>query len=173
LVGGKHFTVPCILAYNRYRVQTSALVDSGANGLVFIDNRFATDLVKFLGAEIIPLTTPCSVKGFDGKPGRPATQTITLNLGIDKHRQRKIPMLILDLGNHNLILGRKWLAYYDIWLDIRNRKLLWPDQASRDSYPQTREIVTTRERIQTQKIDPQYQADVVQRDQALKQEEAQ
>jgi hypothetical protein len=107
LVGGKHFTVPCILVYNRYRVQTSVLVDSGANSLVFIDNRFATDLVKFLGAEIIPLTTPCSVKGFDRKPGQPAIQAITLNLGIDKHRQQKIPILILDLGNYNLILGRK------------------------------------------------------------------
>jgi hypothetical protein len=107
LVGRKYFTIPCILVYNRYRVQTSVLVDSRANSLVFIDNRFATDLVKFLGAEIILLTTPCSVKGFDRKPGYPATQTITLNLEIDKHRQQKIPILILDLGNYNLILGRK------------------------------------------------------------------
>jgi hypothetical protein len=107
LVGRKYFTIPCTLVYNRYRVQTSVLVDSGANSLVFIDNRFATDLVKFLGTEIILLTTPCSVKGFDRKPGHPAIQTIILNLGIDKHRQQKIPILILDLGNHNLILRRK------------------------------------------------------------------
>jgi hypothetical protein len=107
LVGGKYFTIPCILVYNRYRVQTSVLVDSGANSLVFINNRFATDLVKFLGTEIIPLTTLCSVKGFDRKPGQPAIQAIILNLGIDKHRQQKIPILILDLGNYNLILGRK------------------------------------------------------------------
>jgi hypothetical protein len=107
LVGGKYFTIPCILVYNRYRVQTSVLIDSGANSFVFIDNQFATDLVKFLGAEITPLTTPCSVKGFDGKPGQPAIQAITLNLEIDKHQQQKIPILILDLGNHNLILGRK------------------------------------------------------------------
>jgi hypothetical protein len=107
LVRGKHFTVPCILVYNRYRVQTSVLVDSGANSLVFIDNRFATDLVKFLGTEIIPLTTPCSVKGFDRQLGKPAIQAIVLNLGIDRYRQQKIPILILDLGNYNLILGRK------------------------------------------------------------------
>jgi hypothetical protein len=96
-----------MLVYNRYRVQTSVLVDSRANSFVFIDNWFATDLVKFLGAEIIPLTTPCSVKGFDRKPGQPATQVITLNLEIDKYRQQKIPILILDLGNYNFILGRK------------------------------------------------------------------
>ena len=85
LVGGKHFTVPCTLAYNGYRVRTSALADSGANGLVFIDSKFAADLVKFLGAKIIPLATPCSVKGFDGKPGKSATQAIILNLGINRH----------------------------------------------------------------------------------------
>jgi hypothetical protein len=107
LIRKKYFTIPCILVYNRYRVQTSVLIDSGANSLVFIDNWFATDLVKFLGAKIIPLTTPCSVKGFDRKPGHPATQTIVLNLGIDKYRQQKIPILILDLGNYNLIFRRK------------------------------------------------------------------
>jgi len=64
------------------------------------------------------------------------------------------------------------LAYYNIWLDIQNRKLLWPDQ-DRENYSRTQEIITTRERIQTQKIDLQYQADVVQRDQAFKKEEAQ
>jgi hypothetical protein len=172
LIGGKHFTAPCTLAYNGYGVQTSALVDSGANGLIFIDTQFATELAQFLDAKISTLTTPCPVKGFDGKPGKSATHVITLNLDIDRHRQQKIPMLILDLGSHNLILGRKWLAYHDIWLDVRNRRLLWPDQ-SQENYPRIREICTTRERLQPRPVDTQHQADVVQRDQAFQQEEAQ
>jgi hypothetical protein len=126
--------MPCTLAYNGYRVHTSTLVDSRANGFVFIDTRFAADLAKFLDVNIIPLTTPCSVKGFDGQPGRPATHAIILNLSIDARRQQKVPMLILDLGSHNLILGRKWISHHDIWLDVRNRRLLWPDQP-RESYP--------------------------------------
>jgi hypothetical protein len=107
LVRRKYFTIFYILVYNRYRVQTSVLVDSRTNSLVFINNRFATDLVKFLGTEIIPLTTLCSVKGFDRKPGQPAIQVITLNLGIDKYRQQKILILILNLGNYNFILEKK------------------------------------------------------------------
>jgi hypothetical protein len=107
LVRRKHFTVLCILVYNRYRVQTSVLVDSGTNSLVFINNQFATNLVKFLEAEIILLTIPCSVKGFDRQLGKPAIQAIVLNLGIDRHRQQKIPILILDLGNYNFILRKK------------------------------------------------------------------
>ena len=69
------------------------------------------------------------MKGFDGQPGRPATHAIILNLSIDGHQQQKIPMLVLDLGNHDLILGRKWLSYFDIWLDVQNQRLLWPDQS--------------------------------------------
>ena len=79
--------MPCTLAYNGYGVQTSTLVDSRANGLVFIDTQFAADLAKFLNVKITPLITPCSVKSFDGQPGWPTTHLITLNLGIDKCRQ--------------------------------------------------------------------------------------
>jgi hypothetical protein len=38
-----------------------------------------------------------------------------------------IPLLIADLGNHEIILGRKWLAEQDIWLDVKNR---WPNERS-------------------------------------------
>jgi hypothetical protein len=128
LIGGKHFTISCTLAYNGYRVQTSALVDSGANGFVFIDTQCATNLARFLDVAFTPLPTPYPVRGFDGKPGRPATHAIILNLGVARRQQRRIPMLILDLGNHDLILGRKWLSYFDVWLDVRNQRLLWPNQ---------------------------------------------
>jgi hypothetical protein len=37
-----------------------------------------------------------------------------------------VPFLITDLGNYDIILGRKWLAYLDLWLDVRNRQLIWP-----------------------------------------------
>ena len=61
------------------------------------------------------------------------------------------------------------MVYYNIWLDIQNRKLLWLDQVSRDNYPQTREIVTIRERIQEQRINSEHQADIIQRDQQVTQ----
>jgi hypothetical protein len=36
-------------------------------------------------------------------------------------------MLIADLGHHDLIIGRKWMAAQGI-LDVRNRKMIWPDE---------------------------------------------
>ena len=80
--------------------------------------------MRFLDVSPITLPTPCPVKGYDGKPGKPVTQILTLHLAIDGRRQRDIPMLILDLGSHDLILGRKWFSHFDVWLDVRKRRLL-------------------------------------------------
>jgi hypothetical protein len=85
LVRRKYFAILYILVYNRYRIQTSVLVDSRTNSFVFINNQFVTDLAKFLETEIIFLTTSCSVKSFNKKPGQLAIQAITLNLEIDKY----------------------------------------------------------------------------------------
>jgi hypothetical protein len=37
------------------------------------------------------------------------------------------PMLIADLGQHDLILGRKWFAENKIWLNPGERELVWPE----------------------------------------------
>jgi len=43
-----------------------------------------------------------------------------------------LPFAITSLGKPHVILGRKWLSWIDIHLDVRNRKLLWPP-----TYPKT------------------------------------
>jgi hypothetical protein len=162
--------VSCTLAYNGYGVKTSALVDSGANGFVFINTQCASDISKFLDIPFTPLPAPCPVKGFDGKPSRSATHAIILSLSVNGRRQQGIPMLILDLGNHDIILGRKWLSHFDIWLDVRNRQLLWPDQ-SRIERTLSREILTPRENLKPQSINPRHQGDMEKRDQAFEAED--
>jgi hypothetical protein len=166
LLGGEHFTVPCKIAYNGYAIQTSGLADSGANGFVFINTRLAHDLMKFLNVTPTRLATPCTVKGYDGRPGKPVSEILILHLEIDGRRQKNIPMLILDLGSHDIILGRKWFTQFDIWLDVRNQRLLWPRM--RLSTPTfAKEICTPRENLQVTAILPRHQADVEKRDGAF------
>jgi transposase InsO family protein len=165
-LGGKQFTVSCRVSHNGYAVQTSALADSGANGFVFIDTRFACDLMKFLNVSPIPLSKPCPIKGYNGKPGKPVSKLLNLHLEVDGHRQKNIPMLILDLGNHDLILGRKYFAHFDIWLDSRNQRLLWPRE-HRSDLNFTKEICTPRENLQVTAILPRHQTDVEKRDRAF------
>lgn len=50
-----------------------------------------------------------------------------LHLWVEGRRFLKVPLLITDLGQYDLILGRKWLSEQDIWLDVRERRLVWPE----------------------------------------------
>jgi transposase InsO family protein len=122
--------------------------------------------MKFLDVSPISLSHPCPVKGYDGRPGKPISEVLMLHLEVDGHRQKNIPFLILDLGNYDLILGRKWFEKFDIWLDPRNKRLLWPREQSSDSNF-TKEICTPRENLRITAILPRHQADVEKRDRAF------
>jgi predicted aspartyl protease len=119
-MGGRHFTVPCTLSKNGYGITLSALVDSGANGFAFMDTACANDISTFLNLKPQPLIQSIIPKGFDGQPGKAVTHILTLHLSLDGQRQEDIPFIILDLGNHNVILGLKWMAYFNIWLKPRD-----------------------------------------------------
>jgi hypothetical protein len=41
---------------------------------------------------------------------------LTLYLSLNGQRQEDIPFIILDLKNYNIILGLKWMSYFNIWL---------------------------------------------------------
>jgi hypothetical protein len=107
LMGGRHFTIPCTISHNGYGIDLYALADTGANGFAFIDTACAIDTAKFLNIKATELKEPIAVKGFDGKQGYAVTYFLTLHLSIDGQRQTNIPFCILDLGNHDIILGLK------------------------------------------------------------------
>ena len=52
-MGGKHFTVLYIVSQNRYRVNTTALINTRVNSFAYI-----TNLIKFLNVEAIQLKKP-------------------------------------------------------------------------------------------------------------------
>jgi hypothetical protein len=106
-MGGRHFIVPCTLSKNRYGITLSALVNSGANGFVFMDTACANNISTFLNLKPQPLIQPIIPKGFDEHPGKAVTYMLTLHLSLDGQRQEDIPFIILDLGNHDVILGLK------------------------------------------------------------------
>ncbi|ODH13026.1 hypothetical protein ACO22_07675 [Paracoccidioides brasiliensis] len=47
----------------------------------------------------------CCMKGYNGAPGRVIDRTLTLNLWVDGWRFRNVPLLVMDLGQHSVILG--------------------------------------------------------------------
>ena len=173
-MGGKAFTVPCSLVRNgTYVDRISALPDSGANGFAFLNTQCAKDIIRFLGCKATQLPQPIVAKGYDGVRGQSITHYLSVDLLLDGRRLVEIPFLILDLANHDIILGANQMAYFDIQPDLRRRKLVWPV-----SLPQTceqsfaRKIRVTRESIKPRLVDPEYQTDILRRQRLFDQDEA-
>ena len=172
-MGGKHFTILCTISHNGYGIDLYALTDTGANGFAFIDTACAIDVAKFLNIKATRLQEPIAVKGFDGKRGHAVTHILIVHLYIDGRRQRDIPFCILDLGNHDIILGLKWMEYFNVWLDPRRRALVWPNDESRLSPPSFhKEIKIQRQALVPKGVNIVHQQDAEARDRALRHEDA-
>jgi len=52
-MGGKYFIFLYIVSRNRYRVNITALINTGVNGFVFINIVYITDTTKFLNIKAI------------------------------------------------------------------------------------------------------------------------
>jgi len=169
LLGGKSFTVPCTLSRNGSGVNTTALADTGANAFALLDTRCARKISEFLNTHIETLEKPVPVKGYNGQMGKPITSVLRVHLRVNGRRQYNMPFLVTDLGNHDVILGRKWLSYLNLWLDARNRQLIWPT-----NLPPTpsfvKEILVDLATLLRTVTDPTHQADADRRDQAFKED---
>jgi len=80
-----------------------------------------------LGVTPKRLPTPIIATGYNGIEGNSITHYILFNLIIDGRHLYGLPFLILDLGNHDIILGSKWMRHFDVQVDIKRQQLHWPD----------------------------------------------
>ena len=163
LVGGKSCTVPCHIFNNGSKVSSLALADTGANALALIDTRSAHATSKFLSVPIERLPNPIVVRGFNGIDAPPIASFIRIHICVDRRRLFNVPFLITDLGGHNLILGRKWMSYLKISLDVRRRRIVWPE-----TLPPTpwfaREITINMKDLFYSYRNPRHQRDSLRRD---------
>ena len=80
-------------------------------------------------------------------------------------------MVILNLSSHDIIIGYIWLAYFNIAVDARNRRLFWPKEI-KPSYSAVKEIVAKRTELQHRIIPcKDYQADIKARNAAFEKED--
>ena len=171
-MGGRHFTVPCTISRNGYGIKTSALTDTGANGFAFMNVSFATKVAKFLNVKVTRLPQPIAVRAFNGEQNSTITHALILNLIVDGRRQVDIPFCILNTGNHDIILGLKWMNYFNVWLNPRQRRLVWPEDEDRPLPSFYREITVDRQTLTRTTIHPDHQRDIQRRDQAFELEDA-
>ena len=127
LVGGKSCSIPYTIFRNGFQVFSSALADSGANAFTLVNAKCAHKLSEYLATPFETLPALIQVRGYNGTGVQAITTVLRMYIRVDGRRQYNVLFLVADLGSIDLILGRKWLSYLGLHLDVRNRRLVWPE----------------------------------------------
>ena len=110
------FNIPITLWVYGHKVQTEALVDSGATAN-FIDRNF----VENNHLVTTKLATPYKVTNADGTPNKSGriTHYVRAYLGIGDHRTKNM-FLVTDLGDKDAMIGHTYLHRHNPEIDWRN-----------------------------------------------------
>jgi hypothetical protein len=78
-------------------------------------------------------------------------------------------MLITNLGQYDMIIGKNWFAEHDIWLDPRHQHLVWPEEQTPTEQIQQKQTISIPKEIlkQPQPVNPQHQEDADRQDQMM------
>ncbi len=113
--------LPVTLHMNGRKVETIALVDSGATG-IFIDRVFA----KEHNLRIRNLWKEIAIMNVDGTKNQDGSirEYVTANLEV-KGRQKDTQFLVTALGTQKVILGYPWLVEANPKINWREQKFSW------------------------------------------------
>jgi predicted aspartyl protease len=154
--------MPCTISKNGLGIKTRTLIDTGANGYIFIDQKLAEKASQYLDTPITALPVSHDVRAFNGHRASPITHYIELNLHIDGRKQVKQPMVLVQLGGHDMIIGRAWAEKHNTLVDCQNRQLLWPDEPAPTKG--WNKVITTHQRNLFPPVNKVHQADAQRRD---------
>ena len=125
---------------NSEEMKVMSLLDTGATGHAFIDESTAREVCEKLQISPQRLTRPKPVKGFDGKRGKDITHAIYPTLTVQDHKETVAPLLITQLGQHKMILGKPWMRKHGVIIDMATDKItFWPGHCSHPGAPQLSE----------------------------------
>ena len=126
MFGGKHFRVSTVLCSKGYGVSLQSLVDTGAQGFLFLNSAIARTISSSLQVPIRRLPFKITVKGFQDQVQTRVNQYIRLHLSIDGRKIYNCPFVIMDLGSQDCIIGIKWLRRFQLQLDTVRNRIVWP-----------------------------------------------
>jgi hypothetical protein len=87
--------MPCIISKNRLKIKTYTLINTRANGYIFIDYKLAKKANQFLDILIQTLLVSYDIRAFNSKKASLITQYIKMNLYINGYKQNKQLMLLV------------------------------------------------------------------------------
>ncbi|KAK3935424.1 hypothetical protein QBC46DRAFT_242900, partial [Diplogelasinospora grovesii] len=149
-------------------LQTSdVLIDSGANGYIFVNTAFARRMKKSLHVDEVRVKGR-RIGGYNGKEIQQIDTLVKADLIIQGRTVKDEWMMVLDMS-HDVIIGRKWFDYHDVWVDAGRRRLLFPEEWPQD--PEWWKTITVDDSPHMR--DPKYQQDVVRREIEMDKEDQQ
>ena len=101
--------LPTTVCQDTAELPAYALIDSGAEGLGFIDHQWAAEN----NLKVKPTGHPITMYGFSGEFMNQVTHFATAGLRINDHSEKPMHFLISPLGHHPIILGMPWLKIHD------------------------------------------------------------
>ena len=108
------------------------MIDTGAAGYILLNRSLAKRIAQALSAQVRRLPYAVRVRGFKDDITTLVSEYIRLHLTIDKRRIYNCPIVVLDLGAHDMIIGNNLLKRFKIKLDPLSNRFLWPS-----AYPPT------------------------------------
>lgn len=125
-LGGKTLLYQCTICNNGLSLTTNnCLGDTGAGAYMCVSTQYARRIVEWLNPKIIGIR-PRLIAGFDGQVSHQINQAMLLTVQIQGRTFKDIPVTILDLGGHDLIIGKKWFEAHDVLPDCRRHRLIFP-----------------------------------------------
>ena len=117
---GSHLVLSCNVNTKKGRVSTTALVDSGANGIAFVDRSFARNHKLPLK----PLRKPRRLEVVDGRQSVAGSITHLTQLPIEIQGHKEVlPCFVTKLGQQPIVLGIPWLQRHDATISWKNNTL--------------------------------------------------
>lgn len=103
--------LPVTLSSTSREIPTYGMLDSGAEGLAFIDESWARDH----DIALKPLTRPVHLETFEGQPAGTGAVTHYAQLGmrVQDHQEKSLKFLATRLAHYPVVLGLPWLKKHD------------------------------------------------------------
>ncbi len=105
VLGGKSLRIPVLLSYNGIAVKVNALLDSGADGYLYLNRSIAPKVRAAIGAPQDQLTRAADLKGYRTDDSDKVTTVLQAHLTIDGIKLLNEPFVEADLGNNEVIIG--------------------------------------------------------------------
>jgi transposase InsO family protein len=143
------------------------LLDTGANGYIFMSIEFARACLKMLGLPQRSDFTAMKLGGFDGAYRQIVDVALKGHIRIQNRLIRNVYLLPIDMGNADLIIGRTFFEEHDILVDCRRRRLLFPPTWKPEQY----DADTCMDDFGNTVEDPEYRKDVERRDRSIERQD--